>query len=152
VTWVLVADGSRARLFSASKYHTPWILLGAFDHAESRAKAIDLDPTERGRSKSTLGAGNRPAMEPKTSPRQVEQIHFAKQLKDRLANGLRHGAYSGLVLVAPPRFLGRLKTRLNSEVAKSLVQAIDKNYTSYGVAELRERLGELVQGSTVLGN
>jgi protein required for attachment to host cells len=145
ITWVLVADGSRARLFSASKYRAPWILLGKFDHAESRAKTIELDPTERGRSKPTLGAGHGPAMEPKTPPRQVEQIHFAHQLKDRLASGLRRGAYTELVLVAPPRFLGRLKARLDPEVAKSLVHVVDKDYTKCGVAELRQRLGELVE-------
>ena len=94
----------------------------------------------------------RPGQAPPTSHHRAEDPDFAKQLEDRLANGLRHGAYTALVLVAPPRFLGRLKTRLDSEVAKSLVQAVDKNYTRCGVAGLRERLGELIHGSTALGN
>jgi len=161
-TWILVADGSRARLFSASKIPTPWILLDEFEHSESRAKTIELDPTERGRQKSSFGVGNRAAgsgaassraaMEPKTAPRRVEQIHFAQQLKDRLSDGLRHGAYSQLVLVAPPRFLGQLKAMLDPAVSKCVVRTVDKDYTKSNVAELVERLGEFVYGEEVAGH
>jgi protein required for attachment to host cells len=149
VAWVLVADGSRARLFSVSTYGTPWILLGEFEHAESRAKTVELDPTQWGRSKPSFGAGHRPAMEPKTSPRRVEQMHFAQDLKQRLADGLRQGSYRGLVLVAPPRFLGQLKAMLDPEVAKSLVRVIDKDYTRCDLAELRMRLGDLMHDTAL---
>ena len=41
-TWILVADASRARLFSVSKSIGPLQEIGSFDHPGARAKTRDL--------------------------------------------------------------------------------------------------------------
>lgn len=143
--WILVADGSRARLFSASKRGESWQLLETFEHLETRERTADISPVERGTQKQSFGQG-RPAMEARHSPRDVEQMHFAQQLADKLADGLKHNAYAGLVLAAPPKFLGLLKGMLDGQTAKSVIATVDKDYTLSNERELVERLEDVVHG------
>ena len=146
-TWVLVADSSRARLFAASQRGKPWKLVESLEHPASRAKAADIDPTERGTQKQSFGFGS-PAMEPKNSPRRVEQLHFGEELAHKLDAGLKHGKYGALVLVAGPRFLGELKGMLDVQVSKCVIAAIDKDYTHLDERELIERLEDAVFGAS----
>ncbi len=68
--WVLVADASRARIFSVpEKDGKPWTLEKEFEHPESRAKATDLTTDVPGRVKQSFGQGSRPAMEEPTDPK-----------------------------------------------------------------------------------
>jgi protein required for attachment to host cells len=147
-TWILVADGSRARLFAASQRGKPWKLIEQLEHPESRAKAADIDPTERGTQKQSFGFGS-PTMEPKNPPRRVEQMHFGEQLAHKLDAGLKHGEYGALVLVAGPRFLGELKGMLDAHVTKCVIAALDKDYTQLNERELAERLDEAVYGAAM---
>jgi protein required for attachment to host cells len=144
--WILVADGSRARLFSASKRGEPWQLLEQFEHLETRERTADISPVERGTQKQSFGQG-RPAMEPKNSPREVEQMHFARKLADKVGDGLKHNSYAGLVLAAPPRFLGLLKGMLDAQAAKSVIATVDKDYTLADQREVVERLEDFVHGA-----
>ncbi len=143
--WILVADGSRARLFSASKRGEPWKLIEQFEHPETRERTGEITPTERGTQKQAFGSG-RPAMQPKMAPRDVEELHFAQQLRDKLVDGLKHNSYGGLVLVAPPKFLGQLKGMLDSQTSKCVVATVDKDYTQSNEKELMQRLEDAVHG------
>ncbi len=144
--WILVADGSRARLFSAAKRGEPWQLIEQFEHAASRERTADISPVERGTQKQSMGHG-RPAMEARHSPRDVEHMHFAQQLADKLADGLKHNAYAGLVLAAPPKFLGLLKGTLDTQTSKCVTATVDKDYTLSDVRELVQRLEDVVHGA-----
>lgn len=143
-TWILVADASRGRLFSSPEKGKPWNLLQEFSHPASRAKNRDIDPKERGRAQQSFGAGHRPAMEPKTEPREVEAEHFAHELAHAVSEGVERRACSGVALVAPPHFLGQLKELLDPQAAKCLVATIDKDYTKSDVRELMTRLDDSV--------
>ncbi|HVX15139.1 MAG TPA: host attachment protein [Pirellulales bacterium] len=143
-TWILVADAGRARIFVSSKKGEPWRLLEEFEHPESRMKNRDLDPMEQGRTKQAFGAGNRPRMEPTTAPQQVEKEHFAQLLADKLSQAVAEGACPALVAVAPPHFLGHLRSRLSDHAGKCLVATVDKDYTGSDARELAARLDDLV--------
>ena len=145
-TWILVADSSRARLFAASQRGKTWKLVAEFDHPETRQRTAEYSPTERGSQKQAFGYG-RPAMQPKTEPRRVEKFHFAEQLAARLDRGLKQAEFGALVLVAGPQFLGDLKSKLDKQVMKSVIAAIDKDYTQLSDRELVERLDETIWGA-----
>ena len=144
-TWILVADSSRARLFAASQRGKPWNLVDKFEHPETRERTVKINPKERGKQKQSFGFGS-PAMESKTEPRQVEKLHFAEELANRLDVGLRQNEYGALVLVASPQFLGDLKSKLDRQVMKCITGAVDKDYTHLNERELAGRLEESVWG------
>lgn len=146
-TWILVADSSRARLFAASQRGKSWELVESLEHPASRARAAEIDPTERGTQKQSFGFAT-PTMEPKNSPRRVEQLHFAEELAHKLDAGLKQGKYGALALVASPKFLGELKGILAVQVAKCVIAAIDKDYTRLDERELRGRLEDAVYGAS----
>ena len=143
-TWILVADASRARIFSSPKKGQPWKLMEELEHPESRMKNRELDPMEQGRTQQSFGAGHRPRMEPPTAPQEVEKEHFAHQLADALSKAVADGRCSSLVLVAPPHFLGHLRSMLSQHAAKCVAATVDKDYTSSDVRELGSRLDDVV--------
>jgi protein required for attachment to host cells len=151
-TWILVADASRARIFSASRKGEPWELLEELEHPESRMKNRELDPMEQGRTQQSFGAGHRPRMEPRTPPQAVEKEHFAQQLADRLNGAAAGGTCSSLALVAPPHFLGHLRSMLSDHAAKCLVATVDKDYTASDARELASRLDDVVHGEKTLAS
>lgn len=153
-TWILVSDASRARLFVGQKKNQPWTLLESIDHPESRAKGKDLVTDRPGRvaqsggsnssgGPGSPGKGSRSGMEPPTSPKEVEHEQFARFLADFLAKGLREQAYSSILLVANPHFLGLLRTMMDEQVKKHVKATVDKDYTSLHQKELQERLADV---------
>ncbi|MEX2118682.1 MAG: host attachment protein [Pirellulales bacterium] len=143
-TWILVADGSRARIFSSEAPGSRWKLVNEFDHPPSRAKGVDLETDDRGRQRQSFGVGNRPAMEPTTAPKVVEADRFARELAQALDDAFNRREFDALALVAAPEFLGRLRSALTSQVAKQVVASIDKDYNGSDARELARRLDEAV--------
>ncbi len=79
-------------------------------------------------------------MEPTTQPHEVEVERFALQIAKLLEARLAENAYERLALVAPPHFLGTLRSALSANLAKHVVLSLDKDYTSLEPAELAERV------------
>ncbi|MDW8283663.1 MAG: host attachment protein [Myxococcales bacterium] len=127
-TWILVADASRARLFSTTGPQRPWKLVEEMEHPESRHKGIDLMADRPGRTQSRMRTGRRAAMEPDTDPREVEAMNFAQQVAQALERGLNEHAYARLVIAAAPHFLGLLRQKMSEQVAQRVVLSIDKDY------------------------
>jgi protein required for attachment to host cells len=52
--------------------------------------------------------------------------------------------YKRLVLVAPPRFLGLLRSSLDGPTAQLVMVSLDKDLAASKKSELVERLGEVI--------
>ena len=143
-TWILISDASRARLFATNGKLKVWTLVQELDHPASRAKGVDIMSGAPGRTQQSSGLGSRPAMEPPTPPKEVEAEHFAQQLAAVLEHGHGRNAFSRLILVAPPQFLGLLRKTLSAQVSKRVIASVDKDYTQLQERELPERLGEVL--------
>lgn len=141
ITWILVSDAARARLFATEGRRSPWVCVDALVHPASRAKGADLVADRPGRVHQRAGSG-RSAMEPHTDPKQVEAAHFAADLAARLAAAHHEGAYRDVVLVAPPAFLGLLRGELDEQVAKTVRATVAKDLTQFADHELPEHLAE----------
>lgn len=141
-TWILVADASRARLFSTAGKIAAWSLRREFSHPESSAKGREIMSDKAGRVQQRVADGNRSAAGPPTSPKETEARHFAHELAATLEKEFGRNAYSRLVLVAPPHFLGILRGCLTSPVAKSVVTTVDKDLTHLNDRDLPDRLRE----------
>ena len=145
-TWVLIADSSRARLYSVPQRGKPWTLLNEYTHDLSRVSQGGLTTDQPGRSHgSGIGKGARSAMESKSSPKEVEVGHFVHELAEVLHHGHGQQAYARIVLVAPPQFLGLLRKGLNDTVSKMIVASLDKDYLHLPERELHAHLDVLLQ-------
>ncbi|MEZ4451533.1 MAG: host attachment protein [Nannocystaceae bacterium] len=134
-TWILIADAARARIFAVEGPRDPWVAVDVEDHPEGRLRGVDLVSDRPGRSFHS-SAPARSAMEPHTDPREVEAQRFARALAERALAGRREGAYESLVLVAPPRFLGHLRSALAPGVAERVSASIDADLTHFADGDL----------------
>ncbi len=141
---VIVGNASRARLYGV--HHGVLERLESLAHPESRAKASELLTDKPGRALDATGgeAGpHRSGMEPHTEPHDVELDQFAKQVARRGSIQARRGHYTELLLIAPPRFLGRVKMALEEPVARRIVATVSHDYTAKTDSELVEVLETL---------
>jgi protein required for attachment to host cells len=134
-TWILVANAERARLFSSDGRG----LLESSDaiHLESAAHGHDLITDSAGRrGQGPAGRGDRPGLGGEEPRRKLEAERFARQLAALLKTGLDDHACEGLVLVAPPHFLGLLKKHLGHTVARRVDATLDRDLVLKDVADL----------------
>ncbi len=144
-TCVLVADASRARLYLRNDGSTKLQLAKEFDHPASRAKTMDLMADRPGR---TLASGHltttRSSTEYRTGPKQVEAEKFARGLSRRLVAMFDAHEFDDVVIAAPPKFLGLLRSALGSQhdhISTCVVAWHEKDYTTLtSMKELSERL------------
>jgi len=140
-TWILVADASRARIFDLQDGQR-LKLVREISNPRGRARAQDLVSDEPGRLAKGKGRQVLSAMDPRTSPHEVEAKHFAAELGHALHDGQMHQRYGSLALVAPPHFLGLLRKELHPEVDKLVVSAAHSDYTHVAEHELTHHLGD----------
>jgi protein required for attachment to host cells len=112
-TWILIGDGSHARLFETNEASRPWQLVRKMEREHSREK------TDRNDSHGDHG-----------------EQGFARLLVAELETGREKGAFARLVLVAPPKFLGQLRAELAAPLAACVVKSVDSDYTHMPAADL----------------
>ena len=136
-TWVLIADSSRARLFSAEKTLAPLQEIQAFINPEGRAKTQDLVSDRQGRS-----SGNGPNMDYDVAPKRQLAIQFAKEISEHLKSGRVGGLFRKLYIAAAPSFLGLLRDKLDPRTAELLVDTVSKDLTQLEAEVIRRHLPE----------
>lgn len=139
-TWLLIADASRAKLYSMHKARflidkksDNLNLINQFTHDESRMKGIDLRSDVRG----SFGYG---AFEVAMTPKLHEADEFAKELVSHLNSARTNNHYRDIILVAPPAFMGLLQKHIPHELDKLVVKRIEKDYTQNTNQELAVNL------------
>lgn len=142
--WILVADASSARLFSAEKIYGDWELIKKFDHPESREKDVDIISDKFGTFPNLGTSGSSAYTEP-TDPKEAEEDRFAHQLAAELNLGRTKNYYHKLVLVAPPRFHGRLNKHCDSHVLNLIQKHLEKDFSHLKDHELIPRVQELIK-------
>jgi protein required for attachment to host cells len=139
VTWVVVADQARARLFTASEPTAALEEVDTLLNPEGRLHERDINSDRPGRAFDTMGAG-RHAMGKHHSPKEQEAIRFAHTVAERLDVEHGRGTLGHVVLCAPPRFLGFLKEALPEQVVKCVSHTLDKELTGFSTEEIRTHL------------
>jgi len=140
-TWIVIADASRARIFETGIPRDLLNEVRSLVHPGSRLKTSELVSDRPGRV--AKGAGHS-AMEAKTPGHDVEADQFAATLADVLDKAIETRECSALVLVVPPRFLGRLRARMSQHVLTAVTQTSSKDLTQLSAQELKTALGGLL--------
>ena len=141
VSWVVVADGARARVLVHRGPGSGVELHKEMSQDAKRTGEIKAD--RPGRTFDSDGEG-RHAMEPPTDPSRNRKQRFAAEIAHLLADGLVRGEFERLYLVASPQTLGDLRAGLGHEVAKRVEGELAKDYTHLSLKELEEPLGKIL--------
>lgn len=126
--WIVVADASRARLFSREKKFSDLQEVESLVHPESRLRRQDLVSDRPGQVQESRTPGEY-AAEEGTDPKDVEARAFARELADRLHKAHQEGRFKHLVLLADPRFLGELRKHLDGPTAEAVAATAAVNLT-----------------------
>lgn len=125
-TWVVVADGTQARLF-----HN----LGKQDTLRLKQEAlIEPDTTDE---QAQGPSGHRP---PDESLEQTDEATFAKQLVHRLNAAALKQEFEHLFLIADPRTLGEIRPQLHAETSKRITGELAKTLTNSTLEEIEKIL------------
>ncbi|CAN5749432.1 hypothetical protein BH11MYX3_BH11MYX3_48730 [soil metagenome] len=116
-TWILVGDGSHARLFGVDALDPTWKLLRTVGREHSHERT--------GRADSHEDRG---------------EHDFARRLAAELETARQAGTFQRLVLVAPPKFLGQVRGALHASLAALVVKTVDHDYTHMSDKELSKHI------------
>jgi protein required for attachment to host cells len=140
VTRVLVAHDAGARWFDNRGPGKGLIPRGAVDFEDGRRHHGELEADRPG----SAGGGRRHSYAPSRDAKDTACAHFAKELAADLAREFRAGDFARLVLVAPPRFLGVLKSALDPQLARVLLATVAKDLPRASVDELIAQLSSYI--------
>jgi len=135
VTWIVVADRGRARIFECA-----WPIAGELQeiaslvHPEGQSRAQDVLTDAPGRFAETAGGPH--YGEPRTDFRHRTANDFAGVVVERLEKGRVSNAFGHLVVIAPALFLGVLRDALSGPLTKLVEHEITKDYTQLPAREL----------------
>jgi protein required for attachment to host cells len=138
-TWLLVADAAKARLFEISKKGADLIEIACFTDPDSRSPGQHPEHGRLGRTNESANSAHH-AIEPRTSLRKKHAMQFADLLCDAIRQGRLGNQYDHLVLMAPPRFLGVLRDRLDEQALKCIVGEVASDLLALSPTELRAYL------------
>jgi protein required for attachment to host cells len=146
-TWIIAADSSRARILQVTDrgQHLEEIedLLNPEGRAHDRELISDAHPRFSGHggvgkpsSHSTGGPAN-DREEPSAQEHATEL--FAKRLADYLDKARTGQRYERLHLIAPPKFLGRLRKALGKDTARLVAEELPKDLSWLNAREIEAR-------------
>ncbi|MDP3761456.1 MAG: host attachment protein [Ramlibacter sp.] len=115
--WILIANTTRARVLQQQRGGVMEVL-ESFVHPAGRGQATP----------------------PLLDARQKEYTRFAQELAQYLEAEARMGHFSALVILAPLPFLDELRGTLGKFTARLLVGTVERDLTSWGIAELARQV------------
>lgn len=139
--WIVVANAASARIFRRESARTPLAPVAAFTHEQSRLHASALG-TDRPGSQAADNSQGPNHFEPRSDPHRKEHRRFAKEISQRLDEGLKAGAFGTLTVFASDPFMGELKAELSEAVSQRLEAAHNTDLTHVGIAELERRISD----------
>lgn len=131
-TWIVSGDSSRARILQVTgrdRIEEVQDFVNPKGRMDERELTTDAHPRLRG----TDGPGS-DRQETGAAEHEVEL--FAKQIDRFLEEARKQNRYDRLFVLAPPKFLGRLRKNLSKEVGKLVQDEIDKDLSGLNPREI----------------
>lgn len=138
-TWLLVADAAKARLFEMPRKGGNLTEIACYTNPSGRSPGQHPEHGRQGRTQESANSA-RHAIEPHTSLRKKHAMQFADLLRDAIRHGRMENQYEHLVLIAPPRFLGVLRDRLDDQTLECVTAEVGSDLLALSPTELRTYL------------
>ncbi len=142
-TWVLIADGSRARLVAAEGHDKGLRLIEKLEFSADHSPNRELLHDKPARVYESHGAA-RHGVEPKTNPHRELKHEFAKELAEVLDANLVRNQFDKLVVVASPVTLGDLRRTLSDAVKATIIAEVSKDLTKVPNHEIARHIEDLI--------
>ncbi len=142
-TWILIANGTRARLvLNDGPGHGIKALKGLAFGTEA-VSAKDLTGDRQGRVSDSAGPG-RHALESKHHPEDLHRQQFLREVVDAIAAKYNAGEFDRLIVVASPKVMGELRAFIPDEIQQTITAEVAKDLTHLENDELIKHLSDVV--------
>lgn len=143
-TWILIADGARARIVENNGPGKG--LEPALDHdfVSIHPPTREIGSDKPGRN-SGHGGGAHHVMDPKVNWHNFEKHLFSVAMADVLEKADSKNVFDALVIVAPPKTLGELRSNLKPSVKSKITAELGKDLTHLNLKDLGEHLTEVIK-------
>ena len=142
-TWILIADGARARIVDYHGPDHPPTAVDGHEYGGDHSATGEMMSDAAGRTHNSVGPG-RSAIEGRTDPHRELKVEFARRLADILGLELAKGAFDRLVIVAAPVTLGDLRPMLSEQVRATIVGEVAADLTKIPNNQVISHLGQIV--------
>jgi protein required for attachment to host cells len=140
--WVMVGDGQKA-LFLRNEGDEVYPNLEVVNVLTHDNPSTHDQGTDRpGRTHSSVGPSSNALDE--TNWHKLEKHRFAREIAQALYVAAHDGAFSQLIVVAPPATLGDLRKEMHPEVVSRVVAEVAKSLTSMPPHEIEHILTSAV--------
>ena len=130
--WVVVANESKAVVYSREKRRSPLNERLVIENETAREKTGDILADKGGRSFDSHGQGRHTMAKEETGPKRHEALAFARKIVDAVERATRRGDCRDFGLIAAPEFLGMMRHELSGSRAIRPTFEIDKNVVERG--------------------
>ena len=140
VTWILVADGTRAVVYGNDGPGRGIYRASKRDFAiDLPSKVGDIVSDQEGRAANPGGKGHH-VIGPRTDPRRHLETEFLRSVASVLEDAAQAKKYDRLILVAAPKALGDLRTNLAPHAASLITKELDKDLVQLSERDLEKHL------------
>ena len=143
ITWVLVADGARARVLENTGPGRGVNEVPGMEYSHDAPRNREIMSDRPGRSFESADS-RRHAMEPPSDPKRQAEADFVSGLVTMLEGKFKAGAFDRLVLVAAPQALGDIRKALSKELADAVYGELAKDHTKTPNGEMSKHLGQVM--------
>lgn len=144
-TWIIVANSSQARFFTAETATGPITEFHDLVHGDSRLHASEITSDLPGKDSDSQGAG-RHGLEARTPIKKRESVQFAHEVSDYLNHARTTDQFNRLIVIAAPTFLGELRSTMDKDTAAMVISWTEKNIAKDSVEKIRSSLPDRLWG------
>jgi protein required for attachment to host cells len=138
ITWIVVADGARARIF-VNRGPGKGIELSAHELSAEHGRTSEMVRYGLYSTHESVGPA-RHAIEPKSDPHQRLKRRFIERLAQMLDQSAAEKAFDRFVLVAPPKVLGDFRKDMSKHLQPLLLSEVAKDLTKASATEVSNHL------------
>ena len=139
-TYIVVADAARARLFTRDALTLQE--QESLVHAEGRLHEGDLVTDNGADVHESMSTTSRSSGGENTASQHQAEL-FAKQVAERLYQARVDNTLEKLILVAPPKFLGLLRDKLDGPTTKRVIHSLSKDLSKASVGDIQEAVSDM---------
>ncbi len=137
--WVLVADGSEAKIYAGRHRRASLELVETLSHEASRLHPREVLADAPGRVHDRFGPG-RHSIDAGDQMRAEERQRFAREITARLAEAQRQKKFGELVVMAAPAFLGVLREAFTKPLSGAVIAEVPKDLVAHDPASIQEHV------------
>ncbi|MCF3628708.1 host attachment protein [Thalassospiraceae bacterium LMO-SO8] len=142
VTWIVVADHQQARAYAHDGPGRGIRAADGFVFDTHLDRSHDIMTDRPGRKPGT--GGSQRSVGARSDPHREAGRQFMQNVANAIADASHAKAFSRLIVVAPPRALGELRTALPDNVRAKVIAEINEDLTKASQADLADRLGDVL--------